>query len=101
MEFTTGFFLAYLGIVLVMFLVSFAAYGFDKKQSLHGGRRVPESTLQILAFLGGWPGAMFAQRHFRHKTKKTSFLLVFWFIVMLHLATVGAVAYVVLCYHGF
>lgn len=95
MAFTTIALLAYIGIVLVMSLVSFAVYGFDKHRAIHGGRRVPESTLHMLAFFGGWPGALLAQRMLRHKTKKTSFLIVFWIVVVLHVGVVGAVAYAI------
>jgi uncharacterized membrane protein YsdA (DUF1294 family) len=86
--------LLYLGLVAVTSLASFVAFGFDKRRATTGGRRVPERTLLILSLLGGWPGAILAQRHFRHKTKKVSFLFAFWVVVMLHLAVVGAVAYV-------
>jgi uncharacterized membrane protein YsdA (DUF1294 family) len=57
---------------------------------------VPEHTLQILAFLGGWPGALIGQRRFHHKTKKLAFLIVFWLVVVLHVGIVGTVAYVVI-----
>jgi len=70
-------------------------YGLDKRQATTGGRRVPERTLHLLAFLGGWPGALLGQRHFRHKTEKVRFLIVFWVVVVLHLSIAGAVAYVV------
>jgi len=85
----------YLGIVLVMSGVCFAVYGWDKRRAATGGRRVPERTLHILAFLGGWPGAWMGQRHFRHKTKKLSFLIVFWCVALLHVAIVGWAAYAV------
>ena len=85
----------YLGIVFVMSAVCFVTYGLDKRYAISGNRRVPETTLHVLAFLGGWPGALMGQRHFRHKTKKFSFLFVFWFVVVLHFALVGLVAYVV------
>jgi len=79
-----------------MSLACFVAYGWDKRRAANGGRRVPESTLQLLAFFGGWPGALIGQRHFRHKTKKLSFLIVFWVVVVVHVAIVGSVAYAVL-----
>lgn len=85
----------YLGLVVVMSLASFAAYGFDKRRATISGRRVPERTLHLMAFLGGWPGALFAQRQFRHKTQKTSFLIAFWTVVVLHVVVVGAVAYAI------
>ena len=84
----------YLGIVLVMSLACFVAYGWDKGRAANGGRRVPEQTLHTLALLGGWPGALVGQRYFRHKTKKLSFLIVFWCVVVLHVAIVGTAAYV-------
>ena len=84
----------YLSLVLVMSLACFVAYGWDKGRAANGSRRVPEQTLHILALFGGWPGALLGQRHFRHKTKKLSFLIVFWCVVVLHVAVVGTAAYV-------
>ena len=84
----------YLSLVCVMSVVCFAAYGLDKRRAVNRSRRVPEQTLQILALSGGWPGALLGQRQFRHKTKKLSFLIVFWCVVVLHVAVVGAATYV-------
>ena len=85
--------IAYLGLVAVTSLVSFIAYRVDKQRAANGGRRVPERTLLVLALLGGWPGSFLAQRQFRHKTRKASFLIPFWVVSFLHVALVGAVAY--------
>ena len=85
--------LCYLSLVAVMSCASFAAYGFDKRRAVQGGRRIPERTLHLLAFLGGWPGALLGQRRFRHKTQKVSFLIVFWLMVLLHVTIVGAITY--------
>ena len=85
----------YLSSVLILSIVSFVLYGLDKRRAVRGSRRVPEFTLQLLAFLGGWPGALLAQRQFRHKTKKTPFLIVFWFLVVAHVALVGGGAYAI------
>jgi uncharacterized membrane protein YsdA (DUF1294 family) len=84
---------AYLIVVAVMSLACFVAYGLDKHRAVNGGRRVPERTLHLLAFLGGWPGAYLGQRHFRHKTQKVSFRIVFWILVVLHVGLVAAVAH--------
>ena len=35
--------------------------------------RISESTLLAVAFFGGWPGAKYGQRKFRHKTRKQPF----------------------------
>lgn len=88
--------LIYFSAVLVMSLACFVAYGWDKRRAANGGRRLPESTLQLLALFGGWPGAIVGQRHFRHKTKKQSFLVLFWAMVVVHLAVVGSLAYATL-----
>jgi len=84
----------YLCLVFVMSVVCFATYGLDKRRAGIGSRRVPEQTLHVLALLGGWPGALLGQRQFRHKTKKMSFLIVFWCVVVLHVAVVGTAMYV-------
>ncbi len=85
--------IGYLIVVLAMSPVCLLAYGWDKRQAGNGGRRVSEGTLHLLAFLGGWPGALLGQWLFRHKTQKVKFRIVFWMVVLLHLAIVGAVMY--------
>ena len=57
---------------------------YDKRRALRNGWRTPEARLHLLELLGGWPGALIAQQLLRHKTRKLSFQLVFWLIVMLH-----------------
>jgi uncharacterized membrane protein YsdA (DUF1294 family) len=84
----------YLIVMGVMSVICFIAYGFDKRQASNGGRRVSERTLHLMAFLGGWPGALMGQRQFRHKTQKVTFRIVFWIVVIIHFGIVGAVAYV-------
>ena len=65
-------------------LVAFFAYWRDKRSAEQGAWRTPEQTLHLLELLGGWPGAFLAQRLLRHKTRKPSYQLVFWAIVLLH-----------------
>jgi uncharacterized membrane protein YsdA (DUF1294 family) len=84
---------AYLGLVAVTSIASFVAFGLDKRRAGTGVRRVPERTLLLLSLAGGWPGAILARRHFRHKTRKPSFAIAFRVVVVLHAAVVGAVAY--------
>ncbi len=85
--------LAYLVIVTLMSLVTFVAYGFDKRRAQKDGRRVPEKTLHLMALFGGWPGALAGQKVFRHKTQKVSFRIVFWMCVALHIAVVSGAIY--------
>ena len=37
-----------------------------------------------MELLGGWPGTLIAQQLFRHKTRKTSYLVTLWAIIGLH-----------------
>ncbi len=71
-------------IYLILSVVTFIAYGLDKRAAMRGRWRTPEATLQILALLGGFIGGFLGQRVFRHKTRKLGFLIVFWAIVALH-----------------
>ena len=83
----------YLLAVVTLSLVTFAVYGWDKRQAQRHGWRTPEKTLHLLSLLGGWPGAIFAQQIFRHKTQKLSFQVAFWITIGLHLAAVVMVAW--------
>lgn len=61
--------------------VTFLLYGYDKMQARNLNWRVKESTLHLCAALGGWPGALAGMHYFQHKTRKVSFLVVFWGLV--------------------
>lgn len=77
------------GILWLYILVSgvtFVLYGHDKSAAQKGRRRVPESSLHFLELIGGWPGALVAQRFYHHKSAKLSFQLGFWFCVIINCA---------------
>lgn len=80
-------------VYLVMSLVCFVAYWYDKRQAVAGMRRIPEARLHLYELLGGWPGGLLAQRLIRHKNRKLPYQLRFWFIVLLHLGAFGAWAW--------
>jgi len=67
-------------------LVTFLAYADDKHAATHGRWRTSESTLHLLALLGGWSGAWLAQKWLRHKSRKPDFQLTFWIVVVLNVA---------------
>jgi uncharacterized membrane protein YsdA (DUF1294 family) len=62
--------------------VTFLFYGYDKMQARNMEWRVKEMTLHVLALTGGWPGALVGMHYFQHKTRKTSFQVVFWATVL-------------------
>jgi uncharacterized membrane protein YsdA (DUF1294 family) len=62
------------------------AYAFDKSKAVKGEWRTQESTLHLFSLLGGWPGAWIAQVSFSHKINKTSFMVAFFFCVLVNLA---------------
>ena len=62
-----------LGLYLVTSAVAFVTYSVDKSAARNGRWRTQESTLHLFALIGGWPGALAAQRLLRHKCKKQSF----------------------------
>jgi uncharacterized membrane protein YsdA (DUF1294 family) len=69
-----------------MSVLTFIAYGWDKRRASLGQWRIKEHTLHLFELLGGWPGALVAQRVFHHKWHKTPYMIAFWAIVVLHLA---------------
>lgn len=83
----------YVALVTVASLVAYVLYWIDKRRAVAGGRRIPESTLHWVSLLGGWPGAIVAQRRLRHKTQKVAFRVTFWITVLLHLVVAGVVMY--------
>jgi uncharacterized membrane protein YsdA (DUF1294 family) len=70
--------------------VTVLLYGYDKRQAVVGGGRVPELILHLAALVGGSPGALLAQVVFRHKTQKLTFRMIFIGIVLVQvLALIG------------
>lgn len=71
----SGMVLLFISIINVM---TYWFYAQDKEAAQAGNRRVPENTLHILSFLGGWPTAWFAQQKLRHKTQKQPFRKIYF-----------------------
>ena len=82
-------------LLVVLNLVTWASYRWDKRQAgRSGARRIPERTLLALAWLGGWIGALVAVygHRRRHKTHKLRFLIPLWLAVLCWLAGLAVVA---------
>lgn len=83
--------IVYICLLGLMSLITFASYGWDKRQARLGRQRISENRLHLLALLGGWPGALVGRQIFRHKTQKTWFTIKTWGIVAIHVVLVAAV----------
>lgn len=68
-------------VYLLLNLIAFCAYGWDKHKAIGDKWRTKESTLLILGLLGPW-GALCGMYLFHHKTKKPVFKLNFLFLVI-------------------
>jgi uncharacterized membrane protein YsdA (DUF1294 family) len=68
----------YVSWPLVMTVVTFLLYWFDKIQSGRGGLRVPELVLYALSLLGGFAGGFAAMLLVRHKTQHMLFWVAQW-----------------------
>lgn len=80
------------GLSVIFLLASLAAYYLyakDKAAAIADDWRVPEKTLHISALFCGWPGALIAQQRLRHKTRKKSFRMLFWFTVLANVAGIA------------
>ena len=85
-------FFAFYGILLLN-LVAFCMYGLDKSNAKRGLWRISETTLLVVAIIGGAIGALMAMSLFRHKTRKPVFKYAVPAIAVLH---VSLVAYLML-----
>ncbi|GIV88395.1 MAG: DNA-binding protein [Chloroflexus sp.] len=82
-----------IGWYLATSLITLTLYVEDKQRAKHGKRRIPERILHRWELLGGWLGALIGQELVRHKVNKSSYMFVFWLIVVLHL--LGLIGYMV------
>ncbi|MFN6564748.1 MAG: DUF1294 domain-containing protein [Nostoc sp. ChiSLP01] len=81
----TTFNLTPLILYLLMSFLTFVLYANDKFRAKQGRWRIPENTLHLCEFMGGWLGAFIAQKTLRHKSSKASYQAVFWVIVVIHI----------------
>jgi len=82
--FVAGMPIQVLYLYVAVSIITFVVYAIDKSAAKRGAWRKQESTLHLLALVGGWPGAMIAQQTLRHKSSKTSFRAVFWVTVVIN-----------------
>lgn len=78
-------------LYLLLNVIVFCVYWWDKQAAIDGTWRISERTLLGVAFIGGSLGAMTAQQMLRHKTRKEPFRTLLMAIVTLH--TLGAASW--------
>ncbi|MDT4897015.1 MAG: hypothetical protein QOH25_2092 [Acidobacteriota bacterium] len=85
--------LHWLALYYVASIITYGIYAQDKTAAQNAGRRIPESTLHLMSLVGGWPGALIAQVVLRHKTRKPSFLIGYWFTVIVNCIALGVIVW--------
>lgn len=75
----------YLAIINV---ITFIVYGIDKLKAKKGRWRIPESTLLLLAILGGSIGAWSGMKVWHHKTMHKKFKYGIPFIIIVQIGLV-------------
>jgi len=83
--------LSWLALYYCASLITYRVYAWDKLAAQNGSRRTRESTLHLMSLIGGWPGALIAQVLLRHKTRKISFLIGYWFTVIVNCTALGII----------
>lgn len=81
--------LVVLEIYCVLSTLTFANYALDKSAAKNNRWRTPESQLHLLSLIGGWPGAVLAQKVLRHKSVKKEFQSVFYATVIINSAALA------------
>lgn len=61
--------------LLALNLITFITYGIDKLKARKSHWRIPESTLLLLALIGGSIGAWLGIKVWRHKTQHKKFYI--------------------------
>lgn len=77
--------LLFLYLVIAINVITFFAFGIDKRRARLGRTRIKESTLIGLGFATGLIGGWIGMKTFRHKTQKTSFRVKFALVSVFNL----------------
>lgn len=77
-----------LGYIFFINIVGFSLMGIDKRKAIKKVWRIPESTLFIVALIGGSIGSIIGMNFFRHKTKHWYFVLGMPLILIAQIAAI-------------
>ncbi|PID82636.1 MAG: hypothetical protein CSB16_00675 [Clostridiales bacterium] len=67
-------------------IITFILYLVDKLKAIKGKYRISEKTLIVLSIIGGSLGALLSMKIFRHKTRKSIFIITAYLMCLLHTA---------------
>lgn len=73
--------------LIIINIISFIIFGFDKRQAINKKRRISENKLIMFSLLGGVFGSYLGMKIFHHKTKKIKFkiiiplIMIIWIII--------------------
>lgn len=81
------------GYLASLNLIGFALMGIDKRRAVKKLWRIPESTLFIIALIGGSIGSIIGMRVFHHKTRHWYFVYGMPAILLLQIAAVIVLIY--------
>ncbi|WP_016991351.1 DUF1294 domain-containing protein [Flavobacterium sp. ACAM 123] len=70
---------------LIVNLIAFILIGYDKYLAKNHKSRISEKTLLAFVSIGGTIGSGFAMLVFRHKISKRSYILKFWFLIVIQI----------------
>ena len=70
---------------IVINIITFLVFGYDKWQAKNNKRRISELNLLLLTGIGGTIGGIVSMYLFKHKTNKFSFILSFYAIAILQI----------------
>lgn len=73
--------------ILIINIITYILYAYDKHQAKKHKWRVKESTLLLLPLIMGSPGALIAMYTLRHKTKHKKFTLLVPMLLILNIVT--------------
>ena len=77
--------------LILINLVSFVMMGIDKRRAAKKLWRIPESSLFIIAIIGGSIGSIIGMRAFHHKTRHWYFVYGMPLILMLQILLIIAI----------
>lgn len=81
------------GYVIIVNLIGFLLMGIDKRKAIKRAFRIPESTLFIVALIGGSLGSLLGMYIFRHKTRHWYFVYGMPAILLLHIVAILILIY--------